>query len=204
MNAQGLSFAAARTEKQTQEERRVEVARPGTGPSPAPDGSTARWYALYVRSRHDFVADGELKRRGVETYLPLVKKMRRWKDRRKEVLFPLFPGYLFVRVVPDPERFSTVLRTRGVVSILSLEPCRPTPVPDEEVYSLRAVLEGEGEIDIYPSLREGSPVRVKRGPFTGAEGVLHEKKGNYRFIINIELLGRSVGVSVYADDIESL
>ncbi len=160
------------------------------------------WFALYVKSRHEYVTGHELQKKEMETFLPSIKRWRQWKDRRMLVDFPLFPGYLFVRVRPDPEHFINVLKTRGAVTLVSSEPGIPTPVPPEEISSLRVLVESGEELDIYPHLREGTQVRVRRGPLKGAEGILQEKGGQYMFLININLLGRSVGLKIYADDIE--
>ncbi len=160
------------------------------------------WYALAVKSRHEFVAADELRKKGVETFLPSVVKTRQWKDRRKAVEFPLFPGYLFVRIYPQAEEFLKVVKTRGSVTFVSLDPGHPTPVASGEIYSLKMMIENRGHVDIYPHLHEGARVRVKKGPLKGAEGVLAKKEGEYLFLVNIEILGRSVGTKIYAEDIE--
>lgn len=162
-----------------------------------------QWYALHVKSRHEFVARDELLRKGIDAYLPALRQSRQWKDRKKMVEAPLFPGYCFVNVPPFPEDFLAVLKTRGVVALLSAKPGIPTPVPPEEVLSLRILIESGTELDIHPHLRVGARVRVKRGPLKGAEGVLEKKEEQYLFMVGIELLGRSISVQVYADDIET-
>jgi transcriptional antiterminator NusG len=162
------------------------------------------WYALYVRSRHEFTTRGKLLKKGIETFLPVAKKLSQWKDRKKWVEFPLFPGYLFIHVPSQPEAFLAILKTRGAINILSLEPGNPTPVPSEEIDSLRILVESGRDFDVYPHLKEGDRVRVKRGPLTGAEGTLKVKNDQYMFLVNIELLGRSIGVAIYADDIETV
>ena len=163
-----------------------------------------QWYALYVKSRHEFITHGGLLRKGIKTYLPSIKRMQQWKDRKKCVEFPLFPGYLFVCVDPTPEEFLNVLRTRGAVNLVSMEPGSPTPVAPEEIDSLRILLESGEDFDIYPHLKEGMRVRLKRGPLKGALGILEGKKDKYTFLVGIELLGRSIGVKICADDIEPL
>jgi transcription antitermination factor NusG len=161
-----------------------------------------KWYALYVKSRHEFVTQAELMRKGISTFLPTVKKLSQWKDRKKMIELPLFPGYIFAYVQPYTEGFITVLRTRGAVDLVASEPGVPTPVPDEEINSLMILMESGQKIDVYPDLREGTRVRVKRGPLHGAVGTLENREDEYQFLINIDILGRSVGVKVYADDIE--
>jgi transcriptional antiterminator NusG len=160
------------------------------------------WFALYVKSRHEFITDSELRKKGLETFLPSVKKLRHWKDRKKLIDFPLFPGYLFINIYPNPEEFINVLKTRGVVTLVSLGSGHPMPVSPEEISSLKLLIESGKELDIYPHLQEGAYVRIRKGALKGAEGVLKKKEDQYMFLVNINLLGRGVGVKIYADDIE--
>jgi len=132
-----------------------------------------------------------------------VKRLREWKDRKKWVDFPLFPGYLFIYIQPHPESFLSVLKTRGAVNLLSAEPGYPTPVSADEINSLQVLIGSGRDIDIYPHLKEGARVRVKSGPLQGAEGTLERKEDQYMFLVNVDLLGRSIGVRMYADDIEA-
>lgn len=163
----------------------------------------ASWYALRVRSRHEFVTRDELVKKGVETFLPAATKLRRWKDRKKHVDFPLFPGYLFVSMAPRPDEFLKALKTKGAVNFVSLEPGQPAPVAEEEIQSLRIVLESQGDFDVYPELKRGAQVRVRSGPLNGAEGVVIGREERYVFVVNIEILGRSVGIRISAEDIET-
>src|SRR5215470_6707011 len=55
-----------------------------------------RWYALHTRSRHERVVAQRLQERGLETYLPTVREVHRWSDRKKKVEVPLFSCYVFL------------------------------------------------------------------------------------------------------------
>ena len=112
------------------------------------DNAVKNWYVVYVKSRHEFVTHEELTRRSVEAYLPSIKKVRQWSDRKVLKEVPLFPGYLFVHVRPHADDFLDVLKTRGAVSLLSLIPGHPTPLPAEEIYSLNLLVESGDELDI--------------------------------------------------------
>ena len=189
MEYQVLDHAIAEYEPTTTQE---------TTASPSP------WYVIYVKSRHEFVVHGELLRKGIEALLPSFKKSSQWKDRKKMIESPVFPGYVFVKVPPYPGAFLYVLQTRGVVSFVSLESPTPTPVDPEEIASLRLLIASGKNIEIYPHLKEGTRVRVKNGPLQNAEGVLTKKEADYLFSVNVELLGRSVAVKISAQDIESV
>jgi transcription termination/antitermination protein NusG len=161
------------------------------------------WYAIYTKPRHEFVVHGELQKKGIESFLPTFKRLQQWKDRKKFVEFPLFPGYLFVCIQHNNASFLNVLKTRGVVTFISSTPGNPSSVPVEEIQSLKILLESGEEIDVYPHLKEGELIRVKSGPLKGAEGVLVMKENQYQFLVNIHLLGRSVGLKIYADQLEA-
>ena len=161
------------------------------------------WYAIYTKPRHEFVVHGELQKKGIESFLPTFKRLQHWKDRKKFVEFPLFPGYLFVHVQHDSAAFLNVLKTRSVVTFISSTPGNPSTVAVEEIQSLKLLLESGEELDVYPNLKEGELIRVKRGPLKGAEGILSVKENQYQFLVNIHLLGRSVGVKMYADELEA-
>ena len=165
--------------------------------------NTMNWYALSVKSRHEFVAYGELLKKEIETFLPASRRLRQWKDRKKWIDFPIFPGYLFVHVAPQPEALLKVLKTRGAVDLLSTQPGYPTPVPSEEIDSVRLLIESGTDFNVFPLLKEGTRVRVKRGPLTGAEGTLSTRNEQYLFLVTIELLGRSIGVNISGDDLEA-
>jgi len=162
------------------------------------------WFALAVRSRHEFVVSDALRQKGIETFLPFVKRMRQWKDRKTCVAFPLFPGYLFISISPHPEEFMKIIKIRGSVTLISLEPGHPTPIPSAEINSLKIVLDSGSAFDVYPQFKEGARVRIKKGPLHGAEGILANKEEQQVFVVNVELLGRSVGVKIQAHDIETV
>ncbi len=160
------------------------------------------WYALWVKSRSEFVTSQELSRKGIENYVPAATKVRQWADRKKKIDFPLFPGYLFVHVFPRADEFLKVVKTRGSVSFVSLEPGRPTSIPPQEIESLKILMQSGIQFDVFPALQVGMAIQVKRGPLSGAVGILTKRKDQNMFLVNIDILGRSVGTSIYGEDIE--
>lgn len=160
--------------------------------------------ALRVKSRHEFITNAELARKGIETFLPTITKLRQWKDRKKMVEFPLFSGYLFVHSPVDPDARVAVLKARGAVNIISYGGGSPAVVSDDEINALRLIMESGQQIDIYPHLHEGDRIRVTKGALKGAEGMLISKESNHVFVVNVEILSRSVGVKILADEVEKV
>jgi transcription antitermination factor NusG len=163
------------------------------------DFGESHWFAAYTSPRHEKHVSQQMQRRGIQNYLPLYKSIRRWKDRRKELELPIFPGYLFVRMALR-ERVS-VLQVPGVVQLVSFQG-RPTPLPDAEIEMLQRQLSQNGRLQPHPFLTVGRRVRVTSGPMTGIEGILARKKDKFRVVLSIELIQRSVAVEIDLSDIE--
>src|SRR5262245_21836385 len=85
------------------------------------------WFAVWTRSRHEASVLKQLQKKGLEAFLPTSTKWSRWKDRKKLIDFPLFPGYCFVRT--KTRSMTVVRKCTGVVSIVSTEG-KPAPIPD--------------------------------------------------------------------------
>ena len=175
-------------------------AAPGTN-----DAAPAqRWFAVYVRSRHEFVVRDKLATAQIEHFLPTVDRLRRWKDRKKLVTFPLFPGYLFVHIPESRDAVLSVLKTKGVVKFLGKTPGVPEPVPDVQIESLKTLVASGRDIEVYPYLREGQRVRIKWGPLAGIEGILKERRGQHLLVLSIDILQQGASVRIDAADVEPL
>ncbi len=110
--------------------------------------SVPAWFAVWTRSRHEQIVRDQIGAKGLEAFLPTITRWSRWKDRRKKVDWPLFPGYCFARFDPD-ERLS-VLKCTGVVSIVSVDGDIAS-IPDVEIDSLRRLVSSELQYDPCPA-----------------------------------------------------
>ena len=59
------------------------------------DKDSKKWFAIYVKSRNEKKVSKTLNDIGIESFLPLITKIKQWSDRRKKVDEPLFNSYLF-------------------------------------------------------------------------------------------------------------
>lgn len=155
------------------------------------------WFALQTRSRHEKVVQHELATRKIEHFLPTVKRLSQWKDRKKEIEFPLFPGYCFARFSLDERLY--VLQSSGVVNIVGA--LRPEPIPDIEIESLKIVLNNRTRYEIYPYLKEGCLVEVIKGPMRGVKGIFVRHARPYRLVLSINLIQQAVAVEVDASNV---
>lgn len=159
------------------------------------------WYAVHTRSNFEKRIVHELGCKDIETFLPTFHEIHRWKDRKKAVEIPYFPGYVFARIEDLPERRLDLLRTTGTVRILGngndIE-----PIPDMQISRLQRLVESSLVACAHPFLKEGSQVRVKSGPLQGVEGLLVQFKNQNRLLLSLDLLARSVTTEIDLCDIE--
>ncbi len=163
--------------------------------------STLRWYALHVCARHEKRVAEYLGLKTIEFFLPSYKAVRRWKNGcRMELDLPLFPGYLFVRI-PLVDRLR-VQRHPGVVSIIGFSN-QPFALEDSEVEALRSGLL-RCPAEPYPFLTAGDQVRVHSGPFEGMVGLLVRKKKDFRVVLSINIIAKSIAVELDLCNLEPL
>jgi transcription antitermination factor NusG len=163
--------------------------------------SIPRWFAVWTRSRHERAVFDQLTERGLEAFLPTTPRWSRWKDRKKRIEWPLFPGYCFARFAPAARL--PVLTCAGVVSIVSFNG-ELAPVPDDAVEGIRRLVNSALPCDPCPMLKTGMKVEVVHGPLKGVIGRLQRKGSQARLVLAVDLIGRGVSVQVDAADVRAL
>jgi transcription termination/antitermination protein NusG len=158
------------------------------------------WYAIHTRSRHERLVSQHLERGEMEVFLPTITRWSRWKDRRKKIDWPLFPGYCFARF--DPSSTLPILKCTGVVAILSIEGS-PAPISAPEIDAIRRLVTSDLKYDPCPLIKEGTVVEVVSGPLRGVIGRLVRKGANARLILSVDLIGQAVSVEVDAADVRA-
>jgi transcription antitermination factor NusG len=162
------------------------------------------WYALYTRPRHEKCVAQQIEQRGIASFLPLYRSVRRWSDRRKELQLALFPGYVFVRFAMKDR-----LRILGLPSAVHLVGFngQPAVLPEHEIDGLRQRLVQGICMEPHPYLRVGRRVRVCAGPMQGLEGIIVRRKDDKekrrcRLVFSLDLIMRSVAVEVDESEVE--
>lgn len=164
------------------------------------DSATAKnWFAVFTVPRHEKRVEEHFRVRAIESFLPLCQVQRRWKDGSKGMLqLPLFSSYIFVRIGCGGRL--PVLAIPGVLSIVG-GGRESSSVPDSYIHFLREGLR-QGKIEPHPYLTSGTRVRIRSGVMAGMEGILLRNKNDFRVVLTLEMIMKSVRVEVEMDDIE--
>jgi transcription termination/antitermination protein NusG len=161
--------------------------------------SQREWFAAYTMSRHEKRVAAHCERIGVEHFLPLYTSQRSWKNRTiVDLQMPLFPNYIFVQLLPDDH--GPLVRLPGLLSIVG-NAAGPVAIPDDDMDVLRRIIDCQA-IQPHPYMTTGDKVRVKAGPLQGVAGVVLRKANGLRFIVTLDLIGKSVSLDVAGSALE--
>ena len=166
--------------------------------SSSDDAQTDSWFVIWTESRAEKKVEARIAALGLSPWLPTVKERHRWSDRWREVVCPLFPGYLFART--RSVEWHKVLRTPGVLTVVKREG-RPALLADGFVAGLRDAIERNGAAP--EPVAEGVEYRpgdevviVQEGALKGVRGVVRERRSERQLVIWVSEIGRGVAFTI--------
>lgn len=160
----------------------------------------ANWYVAYVHSRSEKKVAERLSRLHITHYLPLVKTVRQWSDRKKTVTVPLFNGYIFVQ--STAEALTQIRMVQGVVNYIYSNG-KPAIVPLHEIQTIQQFINSGIPVDaITDTFAPGEQVRITFGPLIGTIGELIDVRNEKQFAVRIALINQVVTLKIPAGYLE--
>ena len=162
---------------------------------------TGTWYVLHVKPRTEKKVMAYLERYGFFRYLPLFVKVTKVQRRKVRRELPIFPGYVFTRLLPD-QRIK-MLQTNLIVRTI------PVSRPREMIHQLRQVNRAtRATLQEMKKLacvfKSGDYVRVKSGLLRGTEGYVRYDGEQATICLNVEALGAGVALTISPSDVEKI
>lgn len=153
------------------------------------------WNVVYTSSRQEKKVAQKLQENNIENYLPLIKVLNQWSDRKKIVEKPLFNGYVFVR---ESKNFEEILKTTGVVAFLKYNK-KNAIVRQHEIDTIKSLIQYGYDITAFnktESIEIGEKVMISDGPLKGQVGELFSKNDSKWFVIHFENFGNSLQIKI--------
>lgn len=158
------------------------------------------WYVVYTRSRAEKKVRDELTFNNIECFLPLQKKLRQWKDRKKWVEIPLMSGYCFVHI--SRKEYDKVLQTNNVVCYVTFDG-KAAVIPHQQIDSVKQMLkQSDFEVSVsQESFKPGKKVEIIEGPMIGLRGELVKARGKNKFIIRLNQINSTFTIEIPTEQI---
>ena len=134
--------------------------------------------------------------KGIEAYVPIIKTVRQWSDRKKTVQLPLLNGYVFVNI--SPQESETVVCTPGVVRYVRSEG-QIAVVRNDEIARLKQLVELGYQMeasDIIRTYKKGDKVKISSGALKGIEGYVTDAPEGRQIEVLLESIGQCIRVRV--------
>jgi transcription antitermination factor NusG len=156
-----------------------------------------RWWVAHTRPRFEKALARDLLARDVGYFLPQAAKCRVFRGKKRRVLIPLFPSYVFF--CGDDDARAAAMRTNRI--------CQTIDVSDQdkllsECAAIERALAGGAELDSCRYIPVGRRCRVTGGPFVGVEGTVVRGDRRWRIVLEISSLGVGAALEVEADLLE--
>ena len=164
----------------------------------------SKWYAVHSRSHFEQKVYDGLRKKSVEAFLPRIQVLSKRRDRRKKILVPMLPGYVFVRSDMNPQEYHHIIKTAGIVRIVSFKGS-PVPANEEEISSLMILDNTDHTVQNRSYVEKGDRVMIMEGPLKGLTGYYLRHRGKSdRVVVSVELLRRSLEVEIEDWSLEKL
>lgn len=168
------------------------------------DIDSPKWYLAQIKANGFDRAVANLARQGFLTFSPMQNKTVRHARQLKNVLRPIFPGYLFVQFGADRSDWRKINSTFGVSRLVSFEKSAPTPVPDRLIAGLRARCDAQDCLHAPDDLKIGEKVRMVAGAFAGFVGEVENLIGEERIRLLYDFMGQKSRIDIKKGDLEKL
>lgn len=157
-------------------------------------GVEPAWYAFYTTPRAEKQVLNRLQTEGFEAYLPLIRTLRQWSDRKKMVEVPLINSYIFVHTTHA--RLWEVNSVHGVSRYISFEG-KPAAIPQDQIDNLKLIVDGNAEVEITgEKIEPGDPVEVTHGAMKGLTGELVKYANKNKVIVRIDKLDLNLVLTI--------
>ncbi len=157
------------------------------------------WFAFYTRSRAEKKVNALLIEHEFETFLPLIKTLRAWSDRKKKVEIPLIPSYIFVKTTIKD--YYKVLMNPNVLKVIKIDD-KPVPVPESDINNLKILLNVNGDIKTSnKNFSKGEIIELTEGQFKGYKGEVLRKKGKTNLVVFVSALKTTFSLEISSSNV---
>ena len=155
------------------------------------------WFVAHTRPRCEKKLVEYCEREGFNVTLPLYKSVKKYRGKTVTFEKPLFPGYVFLRLLPQEPR--KVYQSDYVANLLTVV---DQQLFEQQLGDILEALETNYEIFLAPQIIAGSRVKIKSGPLRGMEGYVEQRAGHTFVLLRLDFISQAAAVKVEATELE--
>ena len=160
------------------------------------------WYVAQLKPNGFERAISNLNRQNFETFMPMRRKTVTHALQLKEVLRPIFPGYIFVRFGSQHSDWRKINSTFGVGRLVSFRAQQPAAVPEGLMLALMERCDEKAVLRPLDDLKAGEAVKMMTGSFAEFVGEIEAFVAADRLRILFDFMGQKTRLDVPRSDVE--
>ena len=153
-----------------------------------------KWFVLYTRPNQEIKVAEQLKEINISCFCPTVTIFKQYSDRKKKILKPVLPSYVFVFI--EEERRNDVFSVFGIVRYMFWLG-KPAIVRESEIELMREYLNGRYQSISITKFTRGQLYKISEGVFSGRIGKVVETQKN-KIKLELQSLGMIVTLRLKA------
>ena len=153
-----------------------------------------KWFILYTRPNQEIRVAEQLKEINISCFCPTVTIFKQYSDRKKKLLKPVLPSYVFVFI--EEEKRNDVFSVFGIVRYMFWLG-KPATVRESEIELMREYLNGKYQSISITKFTRGQLYKISEGVFSGRIGKVVETQKN-KIKLELQSLGMIVTLRLNA------
>jgi transcriptional antiterminator RfaH len=158
-----------------------------------------KWWVIHTKSRNEKALAWQMMKKEINYFLPMRWKVRQTRGRKVRSLLPLFTGYSFF--CGNEKNRIEILKTNRVANLIEVKNPRKLI---NDLKPIDTMIRNGEDIQPEDNVPEGTFCRVIAGPLMGTTGVVINKTGRRRLVLQVEMLGQAASVEIDSDMVEPI
>ena len=158
-------------------------------------GNSKSWIVARNKPNQDKIALINLEQQNFEFFQPTFKTMSKRQNKFKEIIKPVFPGYIFIAINLEEKNWHKINNTRGISSIIVFGNEIPL-IRCELIKELQYRFSLNNDPKTVDQFKTGMNAEITNGPFAQLIGKIEEIDADQRIWILLDILGTQTRVSI--------
>ena len=162
----------------------------------------SKWLLVYTKAKEEQRAKKNLENQGFEIFLPMIA-FTKVNQSKSITLKAMFPGYLFVKINTELDKWTRIQSTRGV-SHLVVFGQRLAEIPNQMIAYFKSKADEKDVFNQKTTMRQfhkGEKLVVKTGTFKGIEATFLSKKSQERVRVLLRFANQLITAEIPASNV---
>lgn len=151
----------------------------------------AGWYLIYTKPRHERKLSANLTEQKIHSFLPITRKVKNYRDRKKYIETPLFPSYIFI-YLSSMQHYYAGMESGGFLYYVKTGK-GIARVSDDVVNNIRLATTFAKDLEVTNNhFQPGQQLIISQGALAGLSCEVVKMNDKEKLLVRVGLLQRNI------------